>query len=64
MRDWDISAFDSYGFDFNLNFEDPIEVSQNDRPDMVFIQLSLGEFKDVAGRSLPQSVIKATEIPR
>ena len=42
--DWRLSHISKDGIDFDIIFADPLAVSQNDTPDILVVQLDLGEY--------------------
>lgn len=44
-------------------FNNPVSISQGDKPDMLLVQLAFSEFEDKQGNKLPGSIIKFVEIP-
>ena len=63
MGGWSLIKLDGNGFEMQLNFTNPLYISTDDEPDILLIQLNLGEFTDNTGQSLPESVIKYIPIP-
>ena len=47
--EWNITEFSEKGIDFKLVYVDPLEVSQNEEPDIALVKLNLGQFTDVYG---------------
>ena len=47
--DWEITEFSEKGIDFKIIYKDPLEVSQNDEPDIVKVKLNLSQFTDEYG---------------
>lgn len=64
LEKWEVAWLDSDGLELWLYFNDAIQVSQEDNPDLLFIQIELNEFTDKNGNSLPESLVKYIEIPR
>ena len=58
LRDWSIAQFYKDGIVIDLDIESPLLISQEDEPDLLFVQLELSVFKDENGNSLPQSLVK------
>ena len=63
MDGWDLLSLDSNGFELQLNFTNPLYISSADIPDLLLIQLELGDIKDANGQSLPTSLVKYSPIP-
>ena len=63
MNGWEILSFDSSTIDIELNFTNPLYVSSGDKPDLLLIQIDLGEYKSKRGVNMPESIVKYTEIP-
>ena len=63
MDGWALVSLTADGFDLDLNFTDPLRVSSGDEPDLLLIQLNLGDFEDSEGNKLPESVVKYAPIP-
>ena len=63
LADWDVISIDPSGIDFKFSFNNPVSISQNDKPDMLLVQLAFSEFEDKQGNKLPASIIKFVEIP-
>ena len=43
---WELISLDSEGFEIQLNFSNPIGISNEDTPDLLLIQLDLSSFED------------------
>jgi len=41
----------------------PLSVSSGDNPDLLFVQLDLGEYQSASGVKMPDSVVKYISIP-
>ena len=61
---WDLVQMDGDAIDIKLNFDAPLSISQDDEADLIYIQLSLSQFEDSNGKTLPESLIKMFEVPR
>ena len=46
LLDHEIISVDSDAIEIKLTFNDPLQISEGDEPDLLFIQLELDEFKD------------------
>ena len=49
MDGWELGEVDSEGITVGLNIAQPIAVSQGDNPDLVLLQLDLGDYKSASG---------------
>ena len=58
MKGWELLSLDSSGFEIQLNFTSPLQVSAGEEPDLLLIQLDLSDFEDENGNKLPASVVK------
>ena len=47
--DWELTKADETGLDFRLKYKEPLEVSQNETPDLVKVTLNLNQFTDEYG---------------
>ena len=63
ISDYQLLEIDGNGFEIKISFNNPLYISTGDEPDLVLIQIELGEFKDSNGQSLPLSVVKYIQIP-
>ena len=62
--DWEITEFTEKGIDFKLYYVNPLEVSQNDEPDIVKVKLNLSQFTDEYGQPMEDGQIIEVEVPR
>jgi len=58
MDGWELLYIGSDGFEIQLNFTSPLEISSGEEPDLLLIQLDLRNFEDENGNKLPESVVK------
>ena len=63
MDGWELTSFDGDGFKLQLDFTNPLFISTDDEPDILLIQLNLGEFVDKNGQNMPESIVKYIQIP-
>ena len=61
---WYLESIDKSGMEVNLNFRNPLAVSQSRDPDLLLTQIEFGEFKTTSGVPLRDCIIKVTMIPR
>ena len=45
MDGWEVLLIDSSTIDIELNFTNPLYVSSGDKPDLLLVQIDLGEYK-------------------
>ena len=62
--DWEINEATEEGIDFKLKYKDPLEVSQNEKPDKVLVTFNLASFTDEYGQSLGNDTTLEVEVPR
>ena len=62
--DWEITEFTEKGIDFKLIYVNPLEVSQNEKPDVVKVMLNLSRFTDEYGQPMADGQIIEVEVPR
>ena len=58
MDGWELLYIGSDGFEIQLNFTSPLQISSGEEPDLLLIQLDLSDFEDENGNKLPESVVK------
>ena len=58
MRDWKVKSFNKDGFEIELDFNDRLDVSSGDEPDLIAMQLNLDEFSSENGKGMQESVVK------
>ena len=63
LQDWQIVSVSSELIEIDLNFANPLEVSQGEAKDRLIVQVSLGQFPDENDNRLPISVNRIKEIP-
>lgn len=47
--DWEITEFSESSIDLKLIYKQPLEVSQNEEPDIVKVKMNLSQFTDEFG---------------
>ena len=57
-------SLDPHGVELQLTFASPDSVSQEEAPDLILLQVELGEYKDLNGVNMPESVVKYSAFPR
>lgn len=60
---WKVISVDPKLIEIQLEFRRPLQVSQGDQYDQLFVSLQLSQFKDVHGAQLPPIVSKMKDIP-
>ena len=63
MDNWELISLDSDGFELQLNFTNPLQISAGEEPDLLLIQLNLSGFLDENEQKFPDSVVKYSPIP-
>ena len=61
---WEIEEANGNRLSFKLYFTNPIDVSQGDTSDYVFVLLNLEQFKDAHGNSLGDNLLVKVLLPR
>lgn len=61
---WEITGFTEKSLDIKLVYVNPLEVSQNDMPDVVKVIVNLSRFTDEFGQSMADGTILEIEVPR
>ena len=64
INGWDLTNLDKDGISIELSFGSALAVSSRDKPDLLLVQLDLGEYKGLNGLPMPDSMVKMIEIPR
>ena len=64
INGWELTNLDKDGISIELSFSSALAVSSKDKPDLLLVQLDLGEYKGVNGLPMPASMVKMIEIPR
>ena len=41
LTDWELTDITEFGFSFKFFYKDPIEISQNDTPDMIKVRFNV-----------------------
>lgn len=62
--DWEITEFTEKGIDFKIIYVDPLEVSQNDEPDIVKVKLNMSNFTDEYGQPMEDGQVIEVKVPR
>ena len=60
---WQIVSISSTNIDIDLEFEEPLEVSQADNPDKLLVKFNFEELIDENRNSLPTGIIKLIDLP-
>ena len=60
---WTVTSVTSQLILIDLEFDQPLRVSQEDYPDEIVVQASLSEYHDQEGQRLPISVLRTKSIP-
>ena len=63
IDNFELVSLNSDGFDIRLSFPEPLNVSANENPDLILLQLELGQYKSTSGVNMPESIVKYIEIP-
>ena len=58
LDDFEVLSLDNDGIDIDLSFHSPYNVSAGDDPDLLLLQLNLGDYKSEQGINQPESVVK------
>ena len=61
---WEIIKVEGDFFEIKLKFSNPIQISQYELPDFIFIRLNLADFVDDNDQSLPDNFILKAYLPR
>lgn len=64
LQDWSITSVDSEWIKIKLQFEAPLEVSQGEESDLLFILANLQAYPDVDGLTLPQNFYQEVALPK
>ena len=46
---WEIVSIGENGYEIKLKFDDAAAVSQGDLPDTIYLEMELGQYKDING---------------
>ena len=49
LTDWQLTDVTEFGFSFKFYYKEPIEVSQNESPDMIKVRFNVEQIKDIYG---------------
>ena len=63
IESWEMLSADGDGFEIQMTWKDPLKVSTQYEPDLLLMQLRLGNFTDSNGNQLPPSIVKTVKIP-
>ena len=63
LGSWEIESLTSSLLRIQLYFPNPLYVSQGDTADILIVIVELGEFKDIYGQKLPDSVLLKVLLP-
>ena len=64
INGWELTNLDKDGISIELSFSSALAVSSKGKPDLLLVQLDLGEYKGLNGIPMPASMVKMIEIPR
>ena len=62
LKSWKAVFVDSRNIHVAVEFQDPLEISLGDEPDLLLVQVELSEYRDHLNRALPPSVVKLIEL--
>ena len=60
---WDLLDLDPLAGNFQLNFTDPLGISQNDMPDVLLVLVNFNSFKSVKEQKMPKNTLQRIFIP-
>ena len=63
LKSWSVTKVSSTGIEISLDFEKAIAVSTGYSPDLLIIQIQLGDYTNYKGSRFPPSVIKKVVLP-
>ena len=63
LKAWKVSEITPKSIMVGLEFKYPNSVSLGQYPDFLFIEINLGEYLDLNGQKLPQSVLIYVDLP-
>ena len=63
LLSWNIVSVGDKLIEIDLNFDQPLQVSQGDESDKLIVQVDLSQFPDEHGARLPISVNRIKDIP-
>ena len=63
MKYWELVSLRANGVTLKVHFFKPLRVSAGETPDLLIVQLELGDYFDDNGNSLEKSIVKKFEIP-
>ena len=63
LLDWKLVSVSSTKIEIDLDFKDPLKVSQGEQPDKLFIMLNLQQFQDENGNSIQPGLLKEIDLP-
>ena len=61
---WNVIDWTPSQIDFSLNFTYPVNVSQNDEPDLLMMMLNIHDYTTNSGKYLPINAVLEVFIPR
>ena len=64
LKHWTIESVSGKRIDIQLQFEKPLEVSQEDAPDQLFFQIRMSMWQTKNNKSLPELVVETKNIIR
>ena len=60
---WNITKCESDRIEIGVQYNDPLKVSTDDKPDLLFVSLDLSGLRDANGKAFPSGIVKYIEIP-
>ena len=64
LKSWKISSVSPTLIEIDLEFENPVQVSQGDKNDRLITQVALSRYPDENQNRLPESINRIKDIPR
>ena len=64
LLSWEIVSVSSTLIEIDLEFENPVQVSQGDNNDRLITQVALSRYPDENQNRLPASIYRIKDIPR
>ena len=63
VKHWELTKFELDCIEIDVHFHDPLKVSTDDKPDLLFVSLDLSGLRDARGDAFPVGIVKYIEIP-
>ena len=60
---WELTKFEPESIEIDVHFTDPLKVSTDDKPDLLFVSLDLSSLRDANGKAFSSGIVKYIEIP-